>query len=68
MFILAQLFFCLCFFSVDLASAAAGTNGITGSDITVRGHLGTKALDVAATNDAGDVVDLINGSESYPSL
>ncbi len=46
------------------ASAAAGTNGITGSDITVRGHLGTKALDVAATNDAGDVVDLINGSES----
>ena len=46
------------------ASAAAGSNGITGGDITVRGHLGTKTLDVAALDDAKEVVDLINGSSS----
>ena len=43
-------------------SASAGTNGLAGNDITVRGYLGTKTLDVAAGNDAKDVVDLINGS------
>ena len=41
-------------------SASAGSNGIAGNDITVRGHIGTKTLDVAAANDAKDVVDLFN--------
>ena len=46
------------------SSAAAGTNGIAGGDITVRGHLGTKALDVAALDDAKEVVTLINDNAS----